>query len=67
MMAHTAKVPIVPIYLCPQERWYHRRVAVVGPPIDVRALCGDFPNVDAINRAGEYIHQKELELKEEIK
>ncbi len=67
LMAHRAKAPIVPIYLCPQEHLYHRRIAVVGNPIDVRQLCGDFPSAEAINQAAEYIHQKEMELKEKIK
>lgn len=64
LMAHSAKAPIVPIYLVPPGRWYQRRVAVVGEPIDVRTLCGDMPTVDDFNRASDYVHQKEEELKE---
>ena len=64
LMAHSARVPIVPVYLVPPGRWYQRRAAVVGEPIDVRALCGDMPTVDDLNRAGDYVHQKEEELKE---
>lgn len=64
LMAHRAKVPIVPVYLVPPGRWYQRRVAVVGEPIDVRALCGDFPTLDDFNRAGDYVHRKEQELKD---
>ncbi|MBQ9807122.1 MAG: 1-acyl-sn-glycerol-3-phosphate acyltransferase [Clostridia bacterium] len=64
LMAHRAKVPIVPVYLVPPEKWYSRRVAVVGEPINVRALCGDFPTEEDMNRASAYVHQKEQELKE---
>lgn len=63
LMAHSARVPIVPVYLVPPGRWYQRRAAVVGEPIDVRALCGDMPTVDDFNRASDYVHQKEEELK----
>lgn len=63
LMAHSARVPIVPVYLVPPGRWYQRRVAVVGEPIDVRTLCGDMPTVDDLNRASDYVHQKEEELK----
>ena len=63
LMAHSARVAIVPVYLVPPGRWYQRRAAVVGEPIDVRALCGDMPTVDDFNRASDYVHQKEEELK----
>jgi 1-acyl-sn-glycerol-3-phosphate acyltransferase len=64
LMAHSAKVPIVPVYLVPPGRWYQRRIAIVGQPIDVRALCGDMPTVDDLNRAGDYVHQQEQQLRE---
>ena len=64
LMAHRAKVPIVPVYLVPPGKWYQRRVAIVGEAIDVRALCGDFPTEEDMNRASAYVHQKEQELKE---
>ena len=64
LMAHRAKVPIVPVYLVPPGKWYQRRVAIVGDPIDVRALCGDFPTEEDMNHASAYVHQKEKELKE---
>lgn len=64
LMAYSAKAPIVPVYFVPLERWYQRRVAVIGQPIDVHELCGIMPTEDDLNRAGEYVHQKEQELKD---
>lgn len=39
LMALQAGVPIVPMYIQPQEKWYHRRSVVIGEPIDPKALC----------------------------
>ncbi len=64
LMAHTAKVPIVPVYLVPASKWYHKHYVVVGAPIDVREICGDRPSVEQIDKAAEYIRQKNEELKQ---
>ena len=64
LMAHKAKVPILPVYLVPPENWHQRRVAVIGEPIDIRSLCGMIPTMDELNRAADYIHEKEEELKQ---
>ena len=64
LMANTAKAPIVPVYLVPPKRWYNQRTAVVGDPIDVRELCGVMPTVDQMNGVGDYVQQKQEELKE---
>ncbi len=63
LMAHTARVPIVPMYIVPEGKWYQRRYVVVGKPIDVREICGDRPSVDIIDKAAEYLKQKNEELK----
>ena len=63
LMAHTANVPIVPVYLVPPKKWYNRRISVVGEPINVREICGFMPTADELNRAAEVVHQKENELK----
>lgn len=39
LMALQAKVPIVPMYLFPKQKWYHRRKAVIGETIDPVAMC----------------------------
>jgi 1-acyl-sn-glycerol-3-phosphate acyltransferase len=64
LMAHTAGVPIVPIYLAPVGKWYERRVTVVGQPINIREICGFMPTIDDLNRAGDIVRAKEQELKE---
>ncbi|MBE6595743.1 MAG: 1-acyl-sn-glycerol-3-phosphate acyltransferase [Ruminococcaceae bacterium] len=64
LMAHRAKVPILPLYIVPGRRWYQRRLVLIGDPIDVRELCGAIPTVEDIHRAGDYVHQMELQLQE---
>ena len=63
LMAHTANVPIVPIYLAPHTRWYKRYVIIVGEQIDTRKLCDGAPTVQDIDKISSYIQEKELELK----
>lgn len=63
LMAHKAKAPIVPVYLVPVDKWYHKRIALVGDPIDIREMCGIMPTVDDLNRVGDYVQQKQQELK----
>lgn len=64
LMAHTANVPILPVYLAPQEKWYHRRVAVVGEFINVRDICGPRPTTESFNKVCEVLREKENELKD---
>ncbi|MBR5880451.1 MAG: 1-acyl-sn-glycerol-3-phosphate acyltransferase [Clostridia bacterium] len=64
LMAHRAKVPIVPMYLVPAKRWYHKHVALIGDPIDIRETCGFMPTVDDLNRIGDAVQQKQQELKD---
>ena len=63
LMAHTANVPILPIYLVPVKRRTRRRIVVVGEPIHVRAMCGRMPSAEDLNRVADYVHEKEQELK----
>lgn len=39
LIALQAGVPIVPLFICYNSRWYNRRKVVVGDPIDPKALC----------------------------
>ena len=64
LMANTAGVPILPIYLVPPDNWHQRRTTIVGEPINVREMCGIMPTVDELNRVADLIHDKEQELKE---
>ncbi len=64
LMAHRAKVPIVPVYMVPTKKFYHRHVVLLGDPIDIREMCGFMPTVDEINRIGNYVQEKQEMLKE---
>lgn len=63
LMAHTAKVPILPVYLVPTKKWYNRRIVLIGDTIDAREVCGAVPTVDDLNRVGNYVYQRQQELK----
>lgn len=39
LIALTAGVPIVPVYIAPKKKWFSRRVVVIGEPIDPRSMC----------------------------
>lgn len=39
LMALQAGVPIVPMYIEPQKKWYKGRNVVIGEPIDPKAIC----------------------------
>ncbi len=62
LMAHLADVSIIPMYLVPAKKWYHRRVALLGEPIRIRELC-PLPSMPAIEQAGERLRETVLQLK----
>lgn len=39
LMATQAGVPIVPMYICHNTRWYQRRRVIVGNAIDPKTIC----------------------------
>lgn len=39
LMAAQAGVPIIPLFICYNPRWYNRRKVIVGEPIDPKAIC----------------------------
>lgn len=63
-MATLAGVPIQPVYNVPLKKWYRRREAVVGQPIDVAAMCSRFPTVEEMQKVSEYLREQELALAE---
>ncbi len=63
LMAHRAKVPIVPMYLVPAKRWYHQHVVLIGDPIDIRERCGFMPSVDELGAIGDFVQTKQEQLK----
>ena len=62
LMAHIGGAPIQPVYLVERKKWYHRSIAIVGDPIDLRAVVGERPSMVELNAANEYLHERELEL-----
>lgn len=45
LMALQAGVPIIPLFICYNARWYYRRRVIVGDPIDPKAICSrKFPS-----------------------
>ena len=62
LMAHMSKKPIVLMYIKKAERWYKRTKVVVGEPIDVVKMIGERPTMADIDRACQYLHDKEVEL-----
>ncbi len=63
LIAFLANAPIVPMYIAPKQKWFKRRVAVIGEPIPIREICSG-PSMQAVEVAGEKIREKVLELKE---
>lgn len=62
LMAFTANKPIIPMYFVPPKKWYNRRIAVIGEPINVREMCGNRPSAEAFNEVSKYLREKEKEL-----
>ena len=63
LMAHRANKPIIPMYIIKGKKWYNRWVAVMGDPIDVRALCGPIPTIASMEKASEFLRETENKLK----
>ena len=63
LMAYKSGAPVIPIYIVKREKWYHRQEIVIGGAVDIRAMVGAVPSMQEINAAGEYLRQKEFELK----
>lgn len=64
LMAKLSGVPIQPIYLVPGRKWYQRRVAVMGEPVDISGMCSRFPTVEELENVTEFIRSRELALEE---
>ena len=64
LMAFQANSPIIPAYIIPRKHWYHRQIVLVGDPVNIREVCGERPSIAALNKASEYLREKEMELME---
>ena len=62
LMAHQCNKPIIPVYIVKRGSWRERQVIMIGDPVDVRKLCGPMPSMAQLDRASEYLHEKEVEL-----
>ena len=64
LMAVRGGVPIVPVYIVPPKKWYHRLVMVMGEPIDPKEMCGGAVNLRVIEDISQKLREKEMELME---
>ena len=64
LMAHKAGTPVLPVYIVKREKWYQRQRIVVGEPFDLRAELGERPSLEAMERATQTLHERELQLRE---
>ena len=64
LMSQLSGAPIQPVFLVRPKKWYHRNVAIVGEPIDVRGMCSRFPTVDELQTVSEKVRERELALEE---
>lgn len=63
LMANTAGVPILPLYIAPPRKWYHRRVVVLGEPVNIREMCGLRPSMTELDEVSRYLKEREQELR----
>lgn len=64
LIALKGRVPIVPIYIVPPKKWYHRTVVVLGEPVDPEKICGGTPKLSVIEDISHILREKELKLTE---
>lgn len=65
LIAIRGKAPIVPVYIAPRKKWYHRSVMVIGEPIMLATEFEGLSNMmNTVNRITEVLHEKEIALME---
>ena len=64
LMAFKAKANILPIYIVPKKKWYHRQHIVIGSIIDIRETLGDRPSMETFAALSEQCRSQEKALKE---
>lgn len=62
LMAHKNHSKILPVFIQSGEKWYHKNYVLIGDPVDVRELCGDFPTMDKLQTVSDHIRDREKEL-----
>ena len=63
LMAKSASVPIVPVYIKPRKHWYSRLVMAIGEPIDIEKTYGNVTMSD-MDKVTEDIQKRENKLME---
>ena len=64
LMAFQANAPIIPACIIPRKHWYNRQIVLVGDPVNIREVCGERPSLIELNKASEYLREKEMALLE---
>ena len=64
IMAHKAGVPILPMYIVKNEKWYHRQHIVIGEALSPIEMLGKMPNVQELNMVTELLREKEEKLRD---
>lgn len=62
MMALRSGVPIIPVYCTPYKKFFSFNDIIIGEPIDVKALCGQFPSLEKLEEVSNFVREKELHL-----
>ncbi len=62
LIAFKAGAPIIPMYIIPWDKWYKRRVILIGDPVDIRSMC-KIPSIQAIDSAVNTVREKILALR----
>ena len=63
-MALKAHAPIVPVYISPYTKWYHRTVIVIGEKIESEEYCNGTPSLDTLDKTSKKLREKETALME---
>ena len=64
LMAYRSGAPILPVYIVKRKRLIERQRVVIGKPVDIKAIVGPSPTMTEMNKASEYLRERELELRE---
>lgn len=64
LMSQLSGAPIQPVYITRPQKWYHRSVAVIGEPIDIKSMCSRFPTMDELQKISDHVRDSEKALEE---
>ena len=61
-MAKRSGKPVLPVYISGRDKWWRPIHVCIGEPVDVAALCKEFPKREALVKVSEYLRDRELFL-----